>query len=481
MSKNVLSDVVPPSRRSIRQISRKADDVHDEQVDFADTFKIHRGETEPEYLHPHKSEVGEYEDASVVTQPQAHVSHIPQSQNTYTHHPMHTIEFEPEEEKRHFRTTVLIWTGCVAVLVAAFFIVTMYLSGATVTYSPKTKEAAINVTLSAEKNSTTGLAFEVATIEETASQPVVASGEKIIHQKARGTATLYNTMSTDQPLVATTRLQSPEGLIFRITKSVVVPKRKGTEPGSISVAVVADQAGEGYNVGPTEFTIPGLKTNPARYTAVSARSSVAMTGGYSGSQPVVTAADKTNAERKNIEYLKERLLLKAKSTTPSNLVLYADSAYFDFGTSSVVPLKDKTASTTPANANAVVQTRGTLKAVMLDRAQLTSSITRKALPELTELNVEIPQLDTLQFVLETSPQTFWQKQIITFSLKGQGTVTSIVNTVTLREVLAGKKVNTIPEVLKSFPGIGKAEAVVRPFWALSLPSEPSDIELKLAK
>jgi hypothetical protein len=481
MSKNVLSDVVPPSRRSIRQVSRKAEDVQNEHVDFEDTFKVHRGETEPEYLHPHKSEDSEYEEAPIPRVQPSRIDHIPQSQSSFTHHPMHTIEFEPEEEKRHFRTTVLIWTGCVALLVAAFFVVTTYLSGATVTYTPKTKETPINVTLSAEKNTSTGLSFEIATADEVASQPVIASGEKIIHQKARGTATLYNTMSSDQPLVATTRLQSPDGLIFRITKSVVVPKRKSTEPGSVSVAVVADQAGEGYNIGATEFTIPGLKTNPARYSAVSARSTSPMTGGYSGSQPVVTAADRASAERKNIEFLKERLLLKAKNTTPNNLALYSDSAIFDFSASTVLPLKNASASSTVPGANAVVQTKGTLRAVMLDRAQLTAAITRKALPELTELNVEIPQLDLLQFVLETSPQTFWQKNLITFTLKGQGTVTSIVNTVTLREVLAGKKVSSIPEVLKSFPGISKAEAVVRPFWALTLPSEPSDIELKLVK
>jgi hypothetical protein len=480
MSKNVLSDVVPPSRRSIRQISKKADGVQNERVDFEDTFKIHRGETEPEYLHPYKSEDTEYE-SEPLSNTQTHIDHIPQSQNHFTHHPMHTIEFEPEEEKKHFRTTVLIWSGCVALLVVVFFVVTTYMSGATVTYSPKTKDTSINITLSAEKNTTTGLSFEIATTDEVASQPVVASGEKIIHQKARGTVVLYNTMSSDQPLVATTRLQSPDGLIFRITKSVVVPKRKGTEPGSVSVAVVADQAGEGYNIGATEFTIPGLKTNPARFSAVSARSSSAMTGGFSGSQPVVTAADRASAERKNIEFLKERLLLKAKTTTPSNFVLYSDSAIFDFSASTVSPLKASTASSTVPGANAVVQTKGSLKAVMLDRAQLTTAIARKALPELTELNVEIPQLDSLQFVLEASPQTFWQKNLITFSIKGQATVTSVVNTVTLREVLAGKKVSAIPDVLRSFPGISKAEAVVRPFWALTLPSEPSDIELKLAK
>lgn len=481
MSKNVLSDVVPPSRRSIRQISKKADNVHDDQADFADTFKIHRGDADPEYLHPYKDEVEEPAEEEISAQSsydrvQQHVQN-----HHVVHHPMHTIEFEAEDEKRHMRTTILIWAACITLLAAAFFVVTVYMSGATVTYTPKTKDTSINVTLSAEKNTPTGLNFEIASVEEVATQPVVASGEKVIHQKARGTVVIYNTMTVDQPLVATTRLQSPEGLIYRIAKSVVVPKRKGSEPGTVSVAVTADQAGENYNIPATEFTIPGLKTNPARYTAVSAKSSSAMSGGYSGSQPVVTAADKASAERKNIEFLKERLLLKAKSTTPNNLVFYADSAVFDYGTSSVLPLKDKTASTTPANANAVVQTRGTLKGVMLDRTQLTAAITRKALPDLTELNVEIPQLDSLQFVLESSPQTFWQKSLITFSLKGQGTVTSVVNTVALREILAGKKVSTLPEVLKSFPGISKAEAVVRPFWALKLPSEPSDIELKLVK
>lgn len=102
-------------------------------------------------------------------------------------------------------------------------------------------------------------------------------------QKAQGSVVIYNEYSeTAQQLVATTRLETPEGLIFRITKGVTVPGiTDAGEPGAIEVAVVADQAGEAYNIGPTDFTIPGFKGNP-KFEKFSARSKGEMRGGASG-------------------------------------------------------------------------------------------------------------------------------------------------------------------------------------------------------
>ena len=71
--------------------------------------------------------------------------------------------------------------------------------------------------------------------------------------KASGKITIINNYTQNQPLVATTRFQSPEGLIFRLPQTIVVPAKSKME-----VTVVADQPGAQYEIGPSKFSIPGF-------------------------------------------------------------------------------------------------------------------------------------------------------------------------------------------------------------------------------
>lgn len=134
-------------------------------------------------------------------------------------------------------------------------------------------------------------------------------------QKARGTVVIYNNYGTDpQPLVATTRLETADGKLFRLVSGVTVPGMTGTggakEPGAIEAEVIADQAGEEYNIGSSEFTIPGFKGG-SKYEKFSAKSTKAMTGGGSSGASdlaVVAAVDIDTAEREAKAKAKEDFL-----------------------------------------------------------------------------------------------------------------------------------------------------------------------------
>lgn len=116
-------------------------------------------------------------------------------------------------------------------------------------------------------------------------------------QKARGTVTLMNTFSADaQPLVATTRLESSDGKVFRITEGVTVPGIKGSVAGTVDVTVVADLPGAEYNITPTTFTIPGFKGSP-KFDKFSAQSTKAMAGGSSSSGATQTIISKADLEQ----------------------------------------------------------------------------------------------------------------------------------------------------------------------------------------
>ena len=72
-----------------------------------------------------------------------------------------------------------------------------------------------------------------------------------------GGVTLHNTSGTAQPLVATTRLLTPEGVLYRLEDRVTVPAG-----GTIVAAVYADEPGpEQIMQEGARLTIPGLRAN----------------------------------------------------------------------------------------------------------------------------------------------------------------------------------------------------------------------------
>lgn len=80
------------------------------------------------------------------------------------------------------------------------------------------------------------------------------TGKKMADSEVGGKITIFNQYSKDQPLVATTRLLSPEGILFRTKRRVDVPAG-----GKVEVEVYADPPTEvAVKLGPTRFTIPGL-------------------------------------------------------------------------------------------------------------------------------------------------------------------------------------------------------------------------------
>ena len=103
--------------------------------------------------------------------------------------------------------------------------------------------------------------------------------------KAFGTITVFNGYSSEpQLLIASTRFLSSNERIFRTTKNIDIPGAQLNDdeiiPSSISVEIVADYLGAEYNIGPSDFTIPGFKGSP-KYQGFYGKSSTAMSGGSS--------------------------------------------------------------------------------------------------------------------------------------------------------------------------------------------------------
>ena len=150
-------------------------------------------------------------------------------------------------------------------------------SGAKVIITPKQNRTLIDVSsVAVLDGSAEELSYEIMTIEETSSKKIAATGREEIEEKASGRIVIFNDFNTSsQRLIKNTRFETSEGLIYRINKSVVVPGQKTEDgekvPGSVEVTVYADEAGEGFNIGLMDFTIPGFKGSP-RFAKFYARS-----------------------------------------------------------------------------------------------------------------------------------------------------------------------------------------------------------------
>lgn len=88
-------------------------------------------------------------------------------------------------------------------------------------------------------------------VETTATVP--ASGKKVTGAEVSGTVRIINNYTKDQPLVATTRLLTPDNQLLRLTNNVVVPAG-----GEIEASVYADTVNPSFTLADTHLTLPGL-------------------------------------------------------------------------------------------------------------------------------------------------------------------------------------------------------------------------------
>lgn len=182
------------------------------------------------------------------------------------------------------------------VLVAAALLAVLYLSTVQAiihvdsTEEPITTEFVANVYEVPTRTTDVRGTVVSGTLGRTQTFEPTGDSSKTVDDIARGTVTITNNLTFAQSLVATTRLLSETGILFRLESAVTVPAG-----GTVDAEVYADAAGVSGNIEPTKFTIPGLSVT--RQESVYATSSEAFTGGiYSVAVVSVEELDAAAAE-----------------------------------------------------------------------------------------------------------------------------------------------------------------------------------------
>jgi hypothetical protein len=323
---------------------------------------------------------------------------------------------------------------------------------------------------------TAPLHFEVVPIRETAETTIPADTTKKVSERASGAIVIYNNFSSKpQRLIKNTRFETEDGLIYRIAQSVTVPgtavKGGRTLPGSVEATVHADSPGKEYNISLADFTIPGFKTDKARFAGFYARSKTPMTGGFDGVIKIPSDEALTKARATLRGDLDARVSKKLESAVPKGFILFDGARTLT--RESTVP-EERGASL------AVVRETVVGAAYLFKREDLARAVAAAVFPSYQDsVPLEIPELNELSFRL-TDPVKADPGAIETlrFTLDGTVRVVWLYDETKLRSALAGKQKTELAGVLGSFPTIERVDLVMRPFWSTRFPDNPKKISFE---
>lgn len=344
------------------------------------------------------------------------------------------------------------------VLLGAFGAI-WYYSGATVEVTPSASTVSASGSYTASAQGGT-LPFQIITADKIATQSVQSSGSQEVSSVATGSITITSTEATAQRLVATTRFEDPNGLIFHIKNGVTVPAH-----GSVQAAVYADQPGATYNIGPSTFTVPGL--TGAAHAEVSGTSASSMTGGASGEQPVVASATDAATRASLKTALAPDLNNQLAGEVPQGYVLlpgasattYQDLAPVASATTGMVDIKEE----------------GTITAVVMPNAALAAALAMQVEADGYDgaaLTIQNPNSLTLTPATGLPAAT---DTSFSFSLSGTASLLSTIDPNQIASAVAGKTRTAAEVALTNYPSVKQAVLILRPFWESTFPEDPAKI------
>ena len=385
-----------------------------------------------------------------------------------------------------------MWFFAALALIALFFAVSFLFVHAKVTIVPVSKEVVLDGTFSAAKDITAdkGISFTIMSVNGDVSQTVKSTGTKNAADKARGTIILYNTYSTSsQKLIAGTRLKATSGGIYRLDSAVTIPgftgKAPNTTPGSVAVAVTADQAGESGNIGLEDFTVVAF-VGTSKASTIYGRGKTPIAGGATGTMYTISAEDATKAEADLTTSLQSALKEKLTVQIPKGFILYPDALFYNIPDAASGVAMSKTEDITLSRS-------GTLTAILIDERSLTAMIAKTYLSQYDGSPVTIPGLAALDFALANRsaivPDTATSVSFTLGPSTGadadpigpKATVVWDIDTTAIAETLAGTSRKDFTATLAAFTSVSTAEVSFRPFWVRKFPENTSKINVVVSK
>jgi len=304
------------------------------------------------------------------------------------------------------------------------------------------------------------LPYVVETMDFEDSEIVASTGTVRAEDRASGILTVYNDFQTAPfTLIKNTRFESADGRIFRTPSQVVIPGKRGSTPGQVSITVIADEPGVEYNVPAGRFAIPGLRSSPAQYAQVYAQSALPMSGGFVGERPGISDADRAAA----LQLLRTRLEAEvhAVATGGEGTIVFPELARISY---------QEGTPTTEAD--------GSVRVHMTARAEVpifsASALSALLAADVAGAPVRFVPQEGFRAIPGSATSTLGAGPI-QFTFAGSALIIWHVQADELAAALAGKDKEAFQAIVTQFPGVEKADARIRPFWRSFFPEDPEDI------
>ncbi len=314
---------------------------------------------------------------------------------------------------------------------------------------------------------------------------VKASGTAKVDRKATGRVVLYNTYtSSPQKLIVDTRLETPEGLVYKLTKGVDIPGFKivagKKTPGSIEAEIVADAAGEKYNIGLKDFKVAAYKGSD-RYDSVYGRSKTALSGGFSGTMPNISAADLKAAE----ESLRTGVLSKADALLKQEAAKKPGFSYVPEARTVVYIGPTQTISKDGLTAS--ISLKATVTGVLFDAAALSNLLVAEKTQKMgaatsteAEESAYSGDLSGLRLVPKGSAGAAELRSgSAIFTASGTSTFSSAIDAVRIAKAVSGLSKEQALSALRKIVDLESVEISVQPWWKSALPTASSKIKVIL--
>ncbi len=354
----------------------------------------------------------------------------------------------------------------VAVVAIVLMVLYYSLAHATITItagtSSEVKETSLTVNGSGDGGALRG-AIAQTELEQSRSFTASASGAKV--DKATGSVALVNTGSQAQALIATTRLLSGSGVLFRLKTTVTVPAR-----GKLTnVLVEADQPGDASEIPAGKFTIPGLR--PSLRDKIYAESTEPMRRAEKPSNKV-TALDLEQARKTLGDALVPQALGKLREQLPPaqrtwTVVYQADTTQG----SSDVP-----AGT--AKSNFTYRLKAKVTAVFYDPTSLREQALAKLQDDVQSgRKIVTIEEQSLAVALDSASPDL-KTASLKVKLLAQVTVTDPDQAYDKKD-LQGRTPEEVKNYFSNVPGVQNADVELSPFWVKTVPTVESHIVILL--
>lgn len=371
---------------------------------------------------------------------------------------------------------ILIGFSAVAVILAGLIVYySLSKTIITITLKPAAKTSTMSVLVrknaaEQESNLVTAISGTLASVTVKGSKTFdnPSTGDEVPAQ-ATGTVTIFNNYTKDQPLAATTRLLSSDGILFRIKNRVDVPAGGKAE----NVEVYADLPGKTGNIGATKFTIPGLWAG--LQDKIYAESSTAMTGGLRSGKSITQAFINSSAQTLVASLTDQAVAELAKPDGDRPAVIAEPSML-----TPVIQNQADSAKDGEEAATLTIDLTVKFIAVIFDVNTLRSMAQNDLV---TNLPVD-EQLDT-----DSSPTLAYSVE--SYDLKTESANLSVKYTADViprlshpmfnRDKITGKDSQEIKSYFSHFDQVKDVQIKYSPFWVTKAPQLKDHIEIKLTK